>query len=63
LSVVLERREHVVLAKCHNHPKREWAYYPSNLHGSIAGCMYDLCFRLDQKLDEADQLAQDTQPF
>lgn len=63
LSVVLERRDHVVFSKCVNHPKREWAYYPNNVHGSLAGCMYDLCFKLDNRLDEAEQLAQERLPF
>lgn len=63
LSVVLEHREHVILAKCNGHPRREWAYYPSNVHGSLAGCMWDLCYRLDNRLAEADQLAQAELPF
>lgn len=63
LSVVLEQRTDVVLSKCVGHPRREWAYYPSNLHGSLPACMYDLCYRLDNRLDEREKLAQGTLPF
>lgn len=63
MSVVLERRDDVVYAKCTRHARREWAYYPSNVHSSLAGCMFDLCHRLDNKLDEQERLAQDGMPF
>jgi len=63
LSVVLEQRDNVVFSKCVRHPKREWSYYPSSLHGSLTACMWDLCFKLDNRLDGEDKLAQASMPF
>jgi len=63
LSLVLEWREHVVLSKCRRHALKEWAHYPSNVHGSLAACMWDLCFKLDNRADENERLAQRAMPF
>ena len=63
LSFVLERREHVVLSQCVAHPRRVWGYFPCDSSRTITGLLFRLCYELDEKLAEAEQLAQSELPF
>lgn len=63
MSVVLERRDDIVLSRCTQHPKREWGYFPSNDHRTLASLLWFLCFKLDNRLDDAETLAQSEMPF
>lgn len=63
LSIVLERRDTIVLADCRNHPKRVWYYWPGNQYRTFAACLWGLCFQLDEKLEEAELLKQRELPI
>lgn len=63
LSVMLEHREHIVLNKCNRHAKRVWAYWPSGEFRTFSGLLLNLCFQLDERLDQDEQLAQAQMPF
>lgn len=63
LSIVLEHREHVVLAKCSRHARKVWAEWPSTKHRTFAGLLFDLCYRIDAEMDAVEQLAQQSMPI
>lgn len=63
LTVMLEGRDHVVLDKCVNHPKRHWAHWPDRDSRTFAGLMHRMCYELDERLDERERLVQATMPF
>jgi len=63
LSIVLEHREHVVLSKCQRHAKRVWSHWPNREHRTLAGLLFNLCYRLDEEMDETERMTQQGMPF
>ena len=63
LSIVLERRDHVVLSMCNNHPKKQWEYWPNTKSSTFAGLMFRMCYELDERLGTDDRVAQAKMPF